>query len=455
MNVGSGGDRPIDPIVWHGREMREALARRDIGRVYQLLRRVGVSQRQIGICTGQGQSEISAIVNGRQVQAYDVLLRIADRLGIPRGYMGLAYSDDAVARALSSGSHGAEDGFMERRGFLGLVSKLVVGAALTPAEQAFLAVTPSTTPVPEHVGATDVEQVRTVTATLRALDLKHGGGSCRDAILAHVEWAKSLLGARCDDTVRGQLLSAVAEIKTLAGWSAHDLGLADEARRYLGQAVRDAQDAGDPVHTAIILHHLGRVPLDNGNPDEALKVFQLGEIAAKDSRSKLAVAFLQANQAVAYAHQDEPDQALTALRRAEDEYTHAGPDEAERGFTHFFDQVALDTAAARVHSQLGLKDAGHRAQAITRLTHTLAATSPDHGRQRAFNLAWLAACMLAEGDLGTGVQLGTQALDAVRAVQSTRLLDHLKPLEDEAHRHGGNSDVQQLLHGVRLLRSAA
>ncbi|GAB2994203.1 helix-turn-helix domain-containing protein [Saccharothrix stipae] len=455
MNVGSGGDRPINPVVWHDRDIRAALAQRNIGRVYQLLRRFGVSQRQIAACTGQGQSEVSAIVNGRQVQAYDVLERIADGLGVPRGYMGLAYSDDAVARALSSGSHGAEDGFMQRRGFLGLVSKLVVGSALTPVELDFLDVTPSTTPVPGHVGAIDVEQVRTVTATLRALDLAHGGGSCRDAILAHVGWAQSLLGARCDDTVRGQLLSAVAEIKTLAGWSAHDLGLADEARRYLGQAVRDAQDAGDPAHTAIVLHHLGRVPLDNGDPAEALKVFQLGEIAAKDSRSTLAVAFLQANQAVAYAHQGDADQALTALRRAEDEYSHAGQDDAERGFTRFFDQVALDTAAARVHSQLGLTDTGHRAQAITRLTRTLAVTSADHGRQRAFNLAWLATCMLAEGDPETGVRLGTQALDAVRAVQSTRLLDHLQPLENETRQHNGNSDVQQLHHEVRLLRSAA
>ncbi|MBW4722286.1 helix-turn-helix domain-containing protein [Saccharothrix obliqua] len=455
MNVGSGDDRPIDPVVWHGREMREALSRRDIGRVYRLLRRVGVSQRQIAACTGQGQSEISAITNGRQVQAYDVLERIADGLKIPRGYLGLAYSDDAVARALSSGSHGAEDGFMERRGFLGLVSKLVVGSALTPAELDFLAVTPASTPVPEHVGTTDVEQVRTVSAKLRALDVAHGGGSCRDAILAHVGWAQSLLNARCDDTVRARLLSAVAEIKTLAGWSAHDLGLADEARRYLGQAVRDAQDAGDPAHTAIVLHHLGRVPLDNGDPGEALKVFQLGEIAAKDSRSTVAVAFLHANQAVAYAHQGDQGQALTALRRAEDEYAHAGPHEADRGFTRFFDQVALDTAAARVHSQLGLIDPGHRAEAITRLTRALAGTSVGHGRQRAFNLAWLATCLLAEGDLDTGVELGTQALHAVRAVQSTRLLDHLKPLEDQAARHGGTGDVQQLHHEVRLLRSVA
>ena len=41
--------------------------------------------------TGQSQPEVSAIMHGRRVMAYDVLVRIADGLGIPRGLMGLAF----------------------------------------------------------------------------------------------------------------------------------------------------------------------------------------------------------------------------------------------------------------------------------------------------------------------------------------------------------------------------
>src|SRR5262245_49458633 len=43
--------------------------------------------------TGQSQSEISEILNGRRVNAYDVLVRIADGLGVPRGHLGLAHDE--------------------------------------------------------------------------------------------------------------------------------------------------------------------------------------------------------------------------------------------------------------------------------------------------------------------------------------------------------------------------
>jgi transcriptional regulator with XRE-family HTH domain/tetratricopeptide (TPR) repeat protein len=454
MNV-LPGDRPIDPRVWDTPQMRAALARHDIGRVYQLLSTVGVSQRRIAAMTGQNQSEVSEIVQGRQVQAYDVLARIADGLHVPRGYMGLAFTDTATRRLASPPRpHGTKDDYMERRGFLGLISKIVMGAALTPSELNLIAVAPGRTPIPKRVGNTEVEQLRALTSALRAYDVAHGGGSCRDAILAHVQWAESLLNSTYTDEIRPRLLSAVAEIKTLAGWTAHDLGLAGEARRYLGQAVLDTQDAGNPTHSAIVLFHLGRVPLDNGDPREALKFFQLGQIAAQDSRSSLAVAFLLANEAVAYAHQGDGRQAVTALRRAEDEFAHANLDDQHPEFTRFFDQVALNTAAARVHSQLGLGDAGHREEAISRLNRTLADTPSGHGRQRAFNLAWLATCTLADGDLATGVRIGNQALDAVREIKSTRLLHSLKPLEVEAQRRRTNRDVRQLGQDVQALRSA-
>ena len=82
--------------------MRDALSNRDVSQIYRLLRRRGVSQRQIAALTGQSQSEVSEILKGRQVMAYDVLARIADGLSIPRGYMGLAYDEATAVRVASS-----------------------------------------------------------------------------------------------------------------------------------------------------------------------------------------------------------------------------------------------------------------------------------------------------------------------------------------------------------------
>jgi hypothetical protein len=93
----------IDPRVWERKDMRLALAHRDVGAVYRLLQRFGVSQRAIAARTGQSQSEVSEIIAGRRVVSYYVLERIALGLGIPRGWMGLGYTDDVTVGVLSGG----------------------------------------------------------------------------------------------------------------------------------------------------------------------------------------------------------------------------------------------------------------------------------------------------------------------------------------------------------------
>ncbi len=242
--------------------------------------------------------------------------------------------------------------------------------------------------------------------------------------------------------------------KTLAGWTAHDLGLTAEARRYLTQAVADTQAADNPAHSAIVLYHLGRVPLDRGDGQEALKVFQLGQIAAQDAHSPAAVALLHTHEALAYAQIGDARRAVTSLRRAEDEYAHADDGDDWPEFLKFFDLSALQTSAARVHNQLGLTNAKHRDEATVRLSAALDEVPADRVRQRAFNLAWLATCNLADGNLAGGAEIGSQALDAVREVKSVRLLDALEPLQTEAERHQRHSDVRQLAHDIRQLRAA-
>jgi transcriptional regulator with XRE-family HTH domain len=445
---------PIDARLWERSQMRAALARHNISEVYRLLGAAGISQRQIAALTGQNQSEISDINHGRQVQAYDLLARIADGLGIPRGYMGLAFTDATTHRlATSTTVIIAEDDLLERRTFLGLVSKIVMGAALTPAELALIAAGPAHSSPPQHVGNSEIIQLQALTGALRAHDAAHGGGSCRDAILAHTEWAESLLTASYSDQVRPRLLSAVADAKTLAGWAAHDLGFAREARQHLARALQITQQADIPAHSAVVLYHLGRVPLDNGDPAEALRLFQLGQITAQDSRSSLPVALLLINEAMAYAHLGDTRQAMTALRRAEDEYAHATDDDRPE-FLQFFDLGALHTNAARVHSQLGLTHPNHREHAITRLSQALTDIPTGRARQRAFNLAWLATCTLADGDLAAGAQLGNQTLEAVHVIKSTRMLDHLAPLHTQAQRYPHHTDLRQLTHDLQVLRSA-
>ena len=90
-----GGEKPtppIDPRLYDGSEVRRIVAERDIAGLYRALHDAGVPQRRIAELTGQSQSEVSEILKGRRrVLSYDLLVRIADRLGIPRELMGLSY----------------------------------------------------------------------------------------------------------------------------------------------------------------------------------------------------------------------------------------------------------------------------------------------------------------------------------------------------------------------------
>jgi predicted transcriptional regulator len=75
MNTLDDDHDRVHPELWERPVMRAALANRDITTVYRLLQKEGFSQQKIAALAGQSQPEVSAIIHGRQVQAYDVLSR--------------------------------------------------------------------------------------------------------------------------------------------------------------------------------------------------------------------------------------------------------------------------------------------------------------------------------------------------------------------------------------------
>ncbi|MER6913904.1 helix-turn-helix domain-containing protein [Streptomyces sp. NPDC000594] len=80
-------DLTVPHELWDRPAMRRALADRDIGAVFRLVRQhTGVSQTRLGAVTGLAQSDVSAIERGaRTVTSADVLDRITSGLHIPNG----------------------------------------------------------------------------------------------------------------------------------------------------------------------------------------------------------------------------------------------------------------------------------------------------------------------------------------------------------------------------------
>jgi transcriptional regulator with XRE-family HTH domain len=202
----------VVPEAWEHPEMRAALAQREVSTIYKLLRRKGVSQRQIAAMTGQSQSEVSEILKGRQVMAYDVLLRIADGLGVPRGYMGLAYDEVPAARVAKSDEapEAEEPENVKRRKFLAHAATVYVGAS--SGSWTSNPVLPSTG---ERIGMVEVRQMEAATRALRSLDYQYGSEFCRDAVVAQKQWVMNLLDKAEDVEIRRRLVAVIAQLNAI------------------------------------------------------------------------------------------------------------------------------------------------------------------------------------------------------------------------------------------------
>ena len=444
-SIGSQGS-PVPPEVWEAQKMREALAAREISSVYRLLRQHGVSQRQIAAATGQSQSEVSEILKGRQVMAYDVLARIADGLGVPRGYMGLAYDDLTAVRV--AGAHEAsqtkESEEVKRRKFLARAAAVTVGASVLGADDGEWVSNPVRTPAPGRIGMTDVRQVEAATRALRSLDYQYGGGACRDAVVAQLTWGQQMLTASSSDAVRTRLHVALADLHNLAGWTSFDIGLNDPARNHFGRALELAKAGGNEPLVANILYRMGRVYLHQKEPDDALKIFQLGQIAAQNCGSELAVSVICANQAWAYAMMGHKEQTMKQLGRARSEFERANLAEAQ-DWVKFFNETDLTAMIGTVHTVLAVTaDPKHTRFAIPALQKAIDSYGDNMARSRMFNMSALATNHLIEGDVDHGTKVGRQAVDMAEGLRSKRAIDRLEPLGKEAAKRRNNSDAADL-----------
>ena len=285
----------LDSAWWDRPELRPVLASRDVAGIFRWLQRHGWSQTQIGARTCQSQGEVSEILNGRQVKAYDVLERVADAFKIPRGSMGLAYSATGGTESFQSRELTPED----RRNFAGAVASVAFGSVNDQAQKWLPEFANGIAAVPPVITESDVEQVVSLTAELRKLDQRYGGGAAVDAARGFYGYARRMIHSAADHRTHRDLKVSLADFSSMLGWSFHDIGDQSSARRFLMNALVLAKDADEPSLASSILYRLGRVSMQEAQPVEALKMLQLGQLAAQDAGDSAEVARLHANEALA------------------------------------------------------------------------------------------------------------------------------------------------------------
>jgi transcriptional regulator with XRE-family HTH domain len=434
----------IDLVDWNEPGLRVALARRDITTLYRRLVAAGVTQKRIGELTGQSQSEVSEIIKGRQVMGYDLLVRIAEGLGIPRGWMGLTYEVSSIEFAPDVQVDDDPRTFKEaseavkRRRFLAAATMAVVDRPFLGAVVA-LDHTPVATPLPTKIVQADVTALHDLTERFRVLG--RAGQGVSDVLSSVVHRADQLLTMpAAGDAVQQALLSQLADLHTLAGWWCTDMLQVDIARYHYSRALRLAADAGDTLAMVSAVSHAAHMDRELGAPNDALKLYQMAQGKLSDlpgGHPELPAqrASLYVRSAHCWALLDRPHHAREQLARAGDLPTLKDP----------FERALADAVRAFTELALGQIDAAEQYA-----TNSVRTWSPDDRRESAYARIALAATHAVAGELDTA-RTAVAAFDAVDELSSAFNRAMLAPLEQALAARKDSTSVE-LAQRARALR---
>ena len=421
---------PLGPEFLDDDQVQAAVTALDIGRLYRLVNRLGVSQRQIAGLTDQTQSEVCEILGGRQVVNVHVLRRIADGLGIPRARMLLGYGETGP-QAPPTEEEVAEE--VKRRLVL---AALMNEPFLSLRGEPIIVPLPTDDPLPSRLSTAHVQEVRTFTDQLVGRLRYYGGqtGLFGDAVRRYTRW----MDVPAPEEVKARLAAALAELHTMAGWACHDSGL--DGTGYFTHGLPLAHRAEDTYAITNAAWRAGAALVRNGYPNDALKQFQLGGFWAHkptsgtdDLRLPTLIAWLDLNSATAYALMGGLDEATRHLAQAHDGWE---PRDA-------FERAGMDRATAAIHLDLGQLDTAEQFA-----TSALRSQGEGDRVDRIINELLLAEIHVRAGE-PQGLKLAHQAIDGVRTVHSVATRrQRLIPLADALEARPG-TDTRELAQAAR------
>jgi tetratricopeptide (TPR) repeat protein len=362
------------------------------------------------------ESEVSEILAGRTVKSYDVFVRIAEGLAIPRGMMGLATGEHHEP-ARESYVDAEEQEAVKRRRLLSLGMLLAVQSPDWD-QVKFERVQDMLLDPPVRVGMVDVEVYEDTVAQLSALDRRVGGLAARSPLVAMTTTGEQLLGAQMAPEVEQRLRYAVAEAHRLAAFASGDVLLADACRVHTERALDLA--AGDRDRIAQILVTIGSVEKGAGEIAHALDLFKLAQLAAVVSTDPQVGAVLASEAAPCYKILGYPEKARQELDTSRKLFNEADPSVSLPCFAEYGNGHGALAAAEQL---LGNYDAARVAGQAA-----LDARPVDEDRIDALDTVILATTNVRAGELRAGVTQANEALVLVQRVGSRRVRARLKPL---------------------------
>jgi transcriptional regulator with XRE-family HTH domain len=439
-----GKQPPVDPELLARPEVRTALAGHDIGALFRVLREHGWTQREIARATGMAQPSVCEIVQGRRVIGFQVLVRIADGLGIPRELMRLgADQGSAYADVTKLGDEVIAE--MRRRALIATAGIAFAGRPLQGIGELAQLPGPRPVPLPSRILPVHVAQVRDLTQNLR--DALRTYGSDPAVSSAAAEWADRLLNVPGTEPTTRALRTAVAELHLFAGWEAFDAGLYDRAMYDYNRGLELAIEIGDVYLQAKALSYAGLATVEHGHPNDGLKMLQFAQLKAADippddqRKSVLGVSSRVAVEACARADSATALELLGHPRAAD---TQLG-ESRELWLPGPADQTGdLDAVVARLQLARGRLDAAEPFAAVSLRRWQSGASQ----RARAAQAGLLLATIHVRAGEPDGLRLAHSAITDVAKLTSVRIRRRLGPLVTALEARPG-SDHRQLAQMAR------
>jgi len=280
------------------------------------------------------------------------------------------------------------------------------------------------------IGDGEVSAVREITTAFTHADERLGGGHGRSAV---VEYLSTDVAAYCSamfarETDRRAMFGAAAELAYLAGWKAHDDGLAGLAQRYYLHSFQLADESDSGPHTGYILRILAHQALELGRRDYCI---DLADAALDRARGRVdaeteSLFWLTVARAQAASH--SPRRAIAALSRAETLLDRASSDQGP----HWASLGGPPEARLASHSGKALSSLGDLPAAENHFRRSAACWDPaTHPRIHALTLAELATVQCGQGKVDEACGTWSAALDGMTGIQSARTRDSI----DTMRRH--------------------
>ncbi|MGW4412943.1 helix-turn-helix domain-containing protein [Nonomuraea sp. NPDC004702] len=466
----AGGAEPVvvPADLWQRPDMVSALATRDLGHVFRLVRRyAGVSQTRIGVAVGLSQGKVSQIMKGTiQVVSFEVFERVAEGLRMPdpaRMTLGLApgvitgvplpgppmpardgtpasappsvegvgqlvlgprqpsdvheiheiHDVDALTLAWVAGRL---DTHMDRRTMLLLAAGMTAEAATSIASpwQRW----PRALSGPQTLSEDTIELLEARTIGFHRLEYILPARAIQQGLTTHITQLDDLLQSGPPDRFRRRLAATAGEASTLAAWIAWDLK--QPAQRAASRRVSAlAKESGHAVIQAC-LYAYKSYALQGVS---ALKAIQRAKTYLPPHGDNATRAWLLSREAEELAALGDHG-AIQLLRQAEEAFDHAQP-HRERAWTRFLDTERM--TAFRLSTHLLLGQERHALQAGQ---SALDSIGHDTSHKRAAIIYTdMAKAQFQLGDITEAITHARRALDTARRAESTWGLQHLATIE--------------------------